>query len=172
MDVKFRDRALGDVMALHDDVDVQVKSLVVLHAERLQCRRGCTACCVDDLTVFDVEAERIRTHRSEVLESEPHPPGACAFLDGDGACRIYSDRPYVCRTQGLPLRWFAEDEGGAPVELRDICPLNESETPLDSLPDASCWLIGPTEGRLSELEASVGSGKRVALRDLFQETDR
>jgi len=175
MDVKFRDRALAEVMALHGDVDAQVKPLVALHAERLQCRRGCSACCVDDLTVFEVEAERIRTHCSEVLASEPHPIGACAFLDGDGACRIYADRPYVCRTQGLPLRWFAEDEGGAPerqVEFRDICPLNESGTPLESLPAASCWLIGPTEDRLSELEASMGSGERVALRDLFQETNR
>ena len=172
MDVEFRDRALGEVVALHDEVDAQVQPLVALHAERLQCRRGCTACCVDDLTVFEVEAERIRVRCSEVLESEPHPPGACAFLDGDGACRIYADRPYVCRTQGLPLRWFAEDESGGPVELRDICPLNESETPLEALPDTSCWLIGPTEGRLSEMEASVDSGGRVALRDLFQALDR
>ena len=117
MGVKSRDRALAEVTVLHDNVDAQVKPLVAFHAERLQCRRGCNACCVDDLTVFDVEAERIRTHCSDVLASEPHPTGACAFLDGDGACRIYADRPYVCRTQGLPLRWFAEDEGSTPNRL-------------------------------------------------------
>ena len=70
-----------------------------------------------------------------------------------------------------PVHWFAEAAGGATVELRDICSLNESETPLESLPEASCWLIGPTEGRLAELQSNLDLGvrKRVALRDLFPE---
>ena len=108
------------------------------------------------------------------VKIKPHPPGACAFLDADGACRIYADRPYVCRTQGLPLRWFAAGAGGATVELRDICGLNESDTPIEALSAESCWLIGPVEDNLGELQASVDAGKRgrVALRDLFQEKER
>ena len=174
MNEKLQERGLAKVVLLHDEIDASVRPLVALHADRLQCRRGCTACCVDDLTVHEVEAERIRAHCSEVLESEPHAAGACAFLSADGACRIYPHRPYVCRTQGLPLRWFSEDTSGAVVELRDICTLNESGTALEVLPETSCWLIGPTEARLGELQSDLdgGEGQRISLRDLFRETKR
>ncbi|MFH1568638.1 MAG: YkgJ family cysteine cluster protein, partial [Gemmatimonadota bacterium] len=94
--------------------------------------------------------------------------GACAFLDAEGACRIYPQRPYVCRTQGLPLRWLDEVDG-ATVELRDICPLNEEGVPIEELDAAACWTIGPAEGALAEFQARAdgGQGRRVALRGLF-----
>lgn len=163
---------LADVMALHEELDASIEPLLALHADRLQCRRGCAGCCVDDINVYELEADRIREQCAEVLESEPHPPGACAFVSPEGACRIYQQRPNVCRTQGLPLRWFAEDTAGEIVELRDICPLNESETPLETLPDESCWLLGPTEGHIALLQSNrdAGAPRRVALRDLFQRT--
>ena len=159
--------------ALYEDIDQQAAALHVTHAERLQCRRGCSSCCVDDLTVFEVEARHIRHHHSDLLESdEAHPPGACAFLDGGGGCRIYEHRPYVCRTQGLPLRWIDEDEDGDLIEMRDICPLNDEGTPVESLPDDACWKIGPVEDRLRMLQFEMDSGEmnRVALRDMFKST--
>lgn len=153
------------VMQLHDEVDAAVAPLERRHANRLQCRRGCTDCCVDDLTVFEVEAERIREKCADVLQESPHPAGACAFLDAEGACRIYAHRPYVCRTQGLPLRWI-DDEAGA--EMRDICPLNESGPPVESLTAEACWTLGPFEGRLAALQqGTTGTLQRVRLRDLF-----
>lgn len=162
-----RELTLAD---LHTEVDRQTGHLNVLHAKRLQCRMGCCSCCVDDLTVFEVEAESIRRHHPVLLaEGTPHPEGACAFLDAAGACRIYEDRPYVCRTQGLPLRWIEERSDGNPVELRDICPLNESGPPLESMPAEECWSIGPFEERLAQLQALADGGKlrRVPLRALF-----
>jgi uncharacterized protein len=159
---------LGD---LHTEVDRQTDHLRVLHAKRLQCRKGCCGCCVDGLTVFEVEAESIRHHHAALLaEGAPHPKGACAFLDDAGACRIYEHRPYVCRTQGLPLRWIEERSDGNPVELRDICPLNEHGPPVESLPAEECWSIGPYEGRLANLQAAADNGelRRVSLRSLFR----
>ena len=78
----------------------------------------------------------------------------------------------MCRTQGLPLRWWDRDCGGAVTEYRDICPLNEDGPPLDRLPEAACWTLGPTEGRLAALDGAAGGGepRRVALRDLFRRT--
>jgi hypothetical protein len=142
------------------------------HAGRLRCGRGCADCCVDDITVFEVEAERIRERHGTLLaEGVPHPAGACAFLDGEGACRIYEDRPYVCRTQGYPLRWIDEPDDGAAVERRDICPLNETGEPITELPAEACWTVGPHEARLALLQHARDGGKlrRVALRDLFGE---
>ncbi|MCG8592236.1 MAG: YkgJ family cysteine cluster protein [Proteobacteria bacterium] len=154
----------------HREIDAAAAALAARHADRLQCRRGCHACCVDDLTVFEVEADRIRSAHGELLRTgTPHPPGACAFLGEAGECRIYADRPYVCRTQGLPLRWLAEDETEEIVERRDICPLNAEGPPLSTLAEDDCWLLGPAEDRLARLQETHPKGpeRRVALRVLF-----
>ncbi len=157
----------GELARLHAEVDAEAARLGALHRARLQCRRGCASCCVDDITVFEVEAERIRVRHPELLASgEPHAPGACAFLGAEGDCRIYAERPYVCRTQGLPLRWSDAERG---AELRDICALNESGEPIEELPADACWELGPTEARLAALQAraSAGALPRTRLRSLF-----
>jgi len=159
----------GDPVArLHAEVDGATRRLHVVHAARLQCRRGCSSCCVDGLTVFEPEAERIRSRHAELLASgEAHPEGACAFLDAHGGCRIYAERPYVCRTQGLPLRWIEERDCGL-VELRDICPLNDTGEPIEALSAEACWSIGPFEERLARLAIGGRAGsRRTRLRDLF-----
>lgn len=158
--------------ALYRDVDAQTSVLAEIHESRLVCRRGCCMCCVDDLTVFEIEASNIRAAHAGLLESAtPHPVGACAFLDSEGACRIYESRPYVCRTQGLPLRWLDEDEAGEFIELRDICPLNDEGDvePIEDLPPDECWSIGPIEERLGKLQLQSGNGMltRIPLRSLF-----
>jgi Fe-S-cluster containining protein len=162
--------ALRDLVRLHDEVEREATVLAAHHRERLACGRGCVDCCVDELTVFEVEAERIRRGAERLLrEGTPHPPGACAFLGKDGACRVYGERPYVCRTQGLPLRWIEERGDGVPVELRDICPLNEEGPAVESLDEEECWTLGPVEGRLAGLQRRFGGElARVRLRDLFQ----
>jgi len=158
-----------EIAALHRSVDLEVAPLLERHRERLQCRLGCHACCLDGLTVFEVEARHIRKQHRQLLQIEaPHPAGKCAFLDGQGACRIYADRPYVCRTQGLPLRWLVEEDEDL-LEYRDICPLNEAGPPLEELSEEHCWTIGPSEGQLAELQRKSGGKamRRVALRDIW-----
>lgn len=169
---------LAPVARLHDEVDARAEALARVHAGRLRCGRGCSGCCVDGLEVFEVEAERIRARHAELLRTEdPAPVGGCAFLDAEGGCRIYADRPYVCRTQGLPLRWAAP-EG----EHRDVCSLNDGDrvergVPLLALPPEDCFELGPFEARLAALQAErqgVRPGaplRRVALRSLFASTN-
>lgn len=146
---------------LHDEIDARAAALAAVHATKLQCRRGCSACCVDEITVFEVEAERIRRAFPSLLASgTPHPPGRCAFLGEEGECRVYAARPYVCRTQGLPLRWIDEE---AEAEYRDVCELNEAVDVTELAPE-ECWGIGEVEERLREMN---GGAPRVALRSLF-----
>lgn len=159
---------MGRIEDLHREVDRAAARLAVRHRERLKCARGCSHCCQDGLTVFAVEAERIQRNCGQLLkEGSPHPPGRCAFLGPDQECRIYENRPYVCRTQGLPLRWLEEGSPDGLIELRDICPLNQEGTPIEDLPAKDCWAIGPVEQRLADLQSRQGTMKRVALRDLF-----
>lgn len=166
-----RDAPLRALTLLHDAIDREARALAAHHTGRLQCRRGCHACCIDELTVTRVEAERIRAAHAELLATgTPHPAGACAFLDAEGACRVYAERPLVCRTQGLPLRFFFEDEAGEIEERRDVCPLNFAEGPaLDTLGEDECWLVGPHELRLAAIDEEAGGSDetRVRLRDLF-----
>lgn len=156
---------------LYRDLAPEVARLETLHGERLRCARGCADCCVDGITVFAIEAERIRRRHGGLLrDGSPHPPGACAFLSEDRSCRIYDDRPYVCRTQGLPLRWIDAELEGETVELRDICPLNDNGTDLTAIDADRCFFLGPFEERLASLQSGRGGGEgdRVALRDLFR----
>ncbi|HYI11900.1 MAG TPA: YkgJ family cysteine cluster protein [Thermoanaerobaculia bacterium] len=150
------------VNVLHSEVDTRAAALAEVHAERLVCRRGCFGCCVDGITVFEVEADRIRDGASELLASGvPHSSGRCAFLGAEGECRIYEHRPYVCRTQGLPLRWLEE---AAEAEYRDICSLNDEGTPIEELAAEECWTLGEVEEQLARLNGGRG---RVGLRELF-----
>ena len=165
------DAVYAGLRALREDVDARAETLARLHSDRLQCRRGCADCCQDELRVSAVEAAAIRAAHADLLaRGEPGAKGGCAFLDGQRACRIYAERPLVCRTQGLPLRVFFETDSEEIVEQRDICPLNEpGEPPLESLEADACWLVGPDELRLFSInEAYCGDGdRRVSLRSLF-----
>jgi len=166
---------LEKLVNLHQEVDAAVQPVASRLEADLVCARGCSGCCQDDLTVFTLEAALIRDRCPDVLAAGPAPVGACAFLDPDGACRIYPHRPYVCRTQGLPLRWLEPGPADGETERRDVCPLNAEvmETngrPLAQLATGDCWTLGPWEGRLASLQAEADGRfevRRTALRDLF-----
>jgi hypothetical protein len=166
-------KQVGELELLHAEVDAACTPLVQRHAARLVCGRGCASCCADGITVFRIEAALIRRDHAGLLEcGSPRPPGACAFLDDHDGCRIYARRPYVCRTQGLPLRWLEAGPGGeSGVEYRDICRLNDDpRAPLQELSAEECWSVGPYEHRLATLQREFGNGsmERVPLRSLFR----
>ena len=163
--------SLPIIAALHSAVEQATAPLVQEHAQRLACGEGCSKCCVDELTVFEVEADHLRRHYPDLLrDGLPHPSGACAFLDAHDLCRVYEHRPYVCRTQGLPLRWLDLSDDDEVVEYRDICELNDAGTPIEELEPASCWTLGAVEEKLSALqnEMTPGEMRRVSLRSLFE----
>lgn len=99
------------------------------HKTQMECKKGCSKCCQTDISVFDIEAERIREWFSQLESAEgerlkelwktPHQEGYCAFLYQD-QCTVYEARPLICRTQGLPLYVASEN-------VLDYCPLNFKE---------------------------------------------
>ncbi|MFI4913290.1 MAG: YkgJ family cysteine cluster protein [Sedimentisphaeraceae bacterium JB056] len=87
------------------------------------CRRGCSDCCVN-LSVFPVEFYSILDYVGrEKIALEFSHERACGFLDQHGACSIYSYRPIICRTHGLPIV-FHEEQNGEMVGNVSFCELN------------------------------------------------
>lgn len=161
----------------YEEVDKLTSALSERHSDRLKCKAGCFSCCVDNITVFEVEAEYIKHYHSDLLKGEsPHPKGYCAFLNDKGECRIYEHRPYVCRTQGLPLRWLEEINDEELIDMRDICPLNDEGEPIVNLKVEDFWTIGPFEEKLAEIQNEFNNktfGKnRIELRSLFIKIDQ
>ncbi len=170
---------LNQVLHLHEQVSIEADRIAGGLGELLVCRHGCHDCCIDDLTVFPIEAEIIRRNCGPLLVSDSaHPKGKCAFLDASGGCRIYQWRPYVCRTQGLPLQWPDFDDSGSTSFAKDICPLNltqlkENGFNLYDLPTNFFWTLGNVESQLASLQvAALGRFEenlpRIFLRNLFK----
>ncbi|MDQ3233069.1 MAG: YkgJ family cysteine cluster protein, partial [Pseudobdellovibrionaceae bacterium] len=96
-------------------VDAKAEEFQQRYANQLQCRKGCSSCCLPGLTVFAVERNSIRDwllqrpELAEKLQKQPEKAGACRFLDAEGSCQIYPVRPIICRTQGLPLSFKVND---------------------------------------------------------------
>ena len=57
--MKVPDAIVNAVEGLHLAIDEAARPLEEKNRPRLRCSRGCTGCCVDDLTVFEVEAAAI-----------------------------------------------------------------------------------------------------------------
>ncbi len=108
---------------LHNVVDEYNKEVFShpLLKEFVPCKAGCSACCHTQVSVTKEEAELLIHHIDNGLEvnyaklSKQSDAGnisedyyklsyqdrACIFLDEKGACKVYKDRPAVCRTNAV-----------------------------------------------------------------------
>jgi Fe-S-cluster containining protein len=75
--------------------------------EAMMCSRGCWRCCELD-SVCALEAAVIFSAMPAGSMFSAEDDHHCPFLT-DGICGIYSDRPLICRTHGLPLRSASEE---------------------------------------------------------------
>lgn len=71
------------------------------------CGKGCSSCCRMNVTITKAEADRLGkaigrepapVHRSIRRLPEHFAGEPCPFLDKNGACSVYVDRPLACRT--------------------------------------------------------------------------
>ncbi len=132
------------------------------YSASMKCSLGCSKCCYTDISVFEVEIQRIKDwfitlevgKQNELLElwKTPVETGACTFLYND-RCSIYEARPVICRTQGAPLFVQADN-------VLDYCPLNFK----DSDPPKEDWLnLDRLNTLLSFAAKSSGLEKRIRL---------
>jgi len=115
----------------------------------MACGPGCSSCCHAWLSVCGVEraqltaaiaalpddkrAELAARGREQQAREQQGRDARCALLDADGRCSVYAQRPLVCRTQGLALRYPQGFIPAASVRVRlahgevTHCPLNFGE---------------------------------------------
>lgn len=85
------------------------------------CKQGCTGCCHTQVSVTDDEAKLLALRVAEGVSIDvaklqiqmtvrdnstdfyaiPYEQRRCVFLSDQGSCRIYEDRPSVCRTNAV-----------------------------------------------------------------------
>jgi Fe-S-cluster containining protein len=103
-----------------DEYNQKVFSHPILK-ELMPCKTGCTGCCHTQVSVTEDEAELLAHNISngvdinyKLLEHQalagnnsdtffalPYKERKCVFLDDNGACKVYKDRPSVCRTNAV-----------------------------------------------------------------------
>jgi Fe-S-cluster containining protein len=116
------------------------------HAADMRCGSGCDDCCRTRLTITGVEAEALRAlvatmppaakARLAEVARRPFDERAmrCAALDDDGRCLVYDGRPVVCRSHGVPIRFWGEADGRR-LPIIDACPKNFTAGPEHASPD-------------------------------------
>ena len=89
-------------------IDQLCTKIVSLYKDQITCDKGCSKCCVSEITLFPVEADNIKEKIKHKKIKPNTKKGSCIFLDDKDNCQIYEHRPLVCRTQGLPLLYGEE----------------------------------------------------------------
>ena len=127
---------MNSYQQFQNNVDIFFEQVLNKNKEKMKCKSGCSQCCHAKFSVFAWEASVIIDYFESLSDQEKtdliqkwscqKSDSVCSFLVDD-QCTIYSSRPIICRTQGLPL--FIDDK-------MDSCPLNFE----DALPSKNDWL--------------------------------
>lgn len=96
---------------------------------------------------------------SETLRAEP-----CPMLDRTGRCRVYADRPLVCRVMGLGIR---TPHGR---EIENACPIVDRFPLYQALPPERLDLEDLEEEEMAYLEAAAVELFGTPLRSTFETT--
>ncbi len=108
---------------VHKEIDRALQPLLEdkLISDCITCNKGCTACCHTQVAITKDEAQLlaarisegtiINQHRlaiqaaahndSDAWYEIPHKDRGCVFLDDQGSCNVYDDRPSVCRCNSV-----------------------------------------------------------------------
>ncbi len=133
--------AVARLAELRAKVDAFCARVADRYPGALACGPGCSDCCRRELTVTAVEGVGI----AEVVAAAPPAVRAelarraregapCVALDPDGRCSVYEERPIVCRSHGVPIRFTSHAEGGKrALPVIDACPKNFTGMELASL---------------------------------------
>lgn len=169
--------SIRDYYTLRESIEEASSAIAQQHPSHMKCQKGCDSCCMA-ISVFPVEFYAIQEEQREFLEQADRPePGdetACRFLV-DHACTIYTSRPVICQTHGLPLLYMNSE--GTAWELSH-CEQNFREVPVEAFHSENTLVMDTFNSRLFQINqafvsenASLGYHEtdRIPLAELFQE---
>ena len=190
-----RSELAATLVQLRRRVDDHFDAAVQRSPTAFACAAGCDACCHVRIGVFAVEAAPIEralarlaaeapSLRARVRRQADDPAHAdrCALLV-DGRCAVYSERPMICRSHGLPIVAPPDrgPEAAAPAAV-DHCPLNFVDQPpprasilrLDAVNQplallATLWTAAESPAGTSA--RSPAGAKRIDLAELARAAD-
>lgn len=148
------------------ELDEVIAELCEKRFDELQCRPGCSDCCVR-FSVLPLEAAIVKRVLHDVHVEGDSGKEKCLLLKND-CCTVYDNRPIICRTQGLALGYVDEDAGAIEVSA---CPLNFPED--YPLTHEDLLFMDEFNSRLYELnlefcaEVGLDPEKRIPLADLL-----
>jgi len=88
---------------------------------KASCPDGCYRCCRTKIYFIEEEWERIKDRPTPNGKGEAY----CEYLDEDGRCSIYDERPIICRAMGkvdyllLNCRHIKEELPKPPIGLEE-----------------------------------------------------
>ena len=164
---------IQDYHQLLTALDAETARIGALHTAALSCGPGCASCC-QAFSVLAIEAACIReaidalpaASREHLARTLAENPDRCPLLI-DGLCSVYTTRPVICRTQGLPLAYVDEEREAIEVSA---CPLNFPDE-YAFAPEGLLFLDG-FNARLAELnrlwcrEKGLDPDRRLPLREI------
>ena len=152
---------------LRTEIDALSESLEKQHQKHLNCKKGCDLCCMA-ISVFPVEFYAIKAEMDEKSIAElasPQNDVDCRYLV-DHNCAIYSSRPVICRTHGLPLLYMSQD--GDDYEL-SYCELNFIDFDLADFDEENTYPMDRINSQLFQINKNFVA---VFENGKFSETDR
>jgi len=121
------ENALNNYRQLVTRVDELCTGIEHALQNQITCSEGCSACCTS-ITIFPVEAAALREALMVLPDGEAasirrhvaeHAADERCPLLYDHRCLLYTARPIICRTHGLPILFMENDK-----QRLDCCPLN------------------------------------------------
>ena len=173
MSTSGRRDAAQALVVLRRRVDQHFDAAVARDPTEFACKARCSDCCQAGLSIFAVEADRIRTALAQLPAStraqvrgqaKQASPTHCPLLI-DQLCVVYDERPMLCRSHGLAVRPSALQNPDTPQA--EHCPLNYT----GRAPSPKSVLDLDAVNRPLAVMAQMWGGGRIALNDLAQGTD-
>ncbi len=150
--VKYmNDKKLGYFANYHSligEIDELSEVLSAQHTSQMQCKEGCSSCC-ESISVFAVEFDSIQRQIKDEKILLPKRglfqsiTKGCRFLVKN-RCSIYSIRPLICRTQGLPILYRSATSNH--YEL-SVCKLNFKKVSPSFFNDGNALMLSPFNTR-------------------------
>lgn len=129
--------AFEQYINLRDSLDNRISELYATHSDYVQCKHKCSSCCIN-FGILAVEKYYIlHAIENSSKYTTQHEDETCAFL-WNNSCSIYAHRPFICRTQGLPIVYLQEDTG---VYELSVCELNFKNIDMSYFTEENCLFM-------------------------------